>query len=158
MAARAERMRRRRRMQASIGVGAAAVIVILGVVWIVAATGAGKKTAGAGATASASPSPTTCGYYPLVNPSISPQPTLPPEVKDVGTPPANEPRTGTQVMTITTNLGEIKIDVNTAKAPCTANSFTYLANKKFFDNTKCHRMVVSSIHVLQCGDPSGTGR
>ena len=44
-----------------------------------------------------------------------------------------------------------------AHAPCAAESFTYLAGKKFFDNSICHRMVTSGIYVLQCGDPSATG-
>ncbi len=48
--------------------------------------------------------------------------------------------------------------MDTAHAPCAAASFTYLAGKKFFDNSKCHRMVTTSIYVLQCGDPSATGR
>ena len=64
---------------------------------------------------------------------------------------------GTQTMTITTNHGVIEVEVDTAKAPCTAASMTYLAGKKFFDNTKCHRLVTEGIKVLQCGDPSGTG-
>ena len=31
-------------------------------------------------------------------------------------------------------------------------------SKKFFDNTKCHRLVTEGIKVLQCGDPSATGK
>ena len=34
--------------------------------------------------------------------------------------------------------------------------FAYLAGKQFFDNTKCHRLVVD-IGALQCGDPGGDG-
>jgi peptidyl-prolyl cis-trans isomerase B (cyclophilin B) len=161
MAARAERSRRRRRTQAAIGAGVAALVVVAGVTWLVAAGGGSSTKKSAGGQPSASPSPTTCGYYPLVAPgaaSPSVTPSLPPEIKEVGTPPTTEPRSGTQVMTITTNLGVIKVDVDTAKAPCAANSFTYLAGKKFYDNTKCSRMGVSSIKVLQCGDPSATGR
>jgi peptidyl-prolyl cis-trans isomerase B (cyclophilin B) len=60
-------------------------------------------------------------------------------------------------MTVTTNVGSLDVVVDTAHAPCTAASFTYLASKKFFDNTPCHRMTTSGIFVLQCGDPSGTG-
>jgi len=60
-------------------------------------------------------------------------------------------------MTMDTSQGVIKIEVDTAHAPCAAESFTYLAGKKFFDNTTCHRMVTSGIYVLQCGDPSATG-
>ena len=33
----------------------------------------------------------------------------------------------------------------------------YLAAKKYFNNTHCHRLVTSGIFVLQCGDPTGTG-
>src|SRR5262249_20190376 len=81
-----------------------------------------------------------------------------PGVKDVGTPPVTgEPRSGTQTMTITMNVGTVEVQVDTAHAPCTAASFTYLAGKRFFDSTPCHRLTTSGIHVLQCGDPSGTG-
>jgi peptidyl-prolyl cis-trans isomerase B (cyclophilin B) len=45
-----------------------------------------------------------------------------------------------------------------AKAPCTVNSFTYLAGKKYFDNTPCHRLTTAAnFGVLQCGDPGGSG-
>ena len=38
-------------------------------------------------------------------------------------------------------------------------SFNYLAGKHFFDDTPCHRLTPARDpdHVLQCGDPSGTG-
>ncbi len=37
------------------------------------------------------------------------------------------------------------------------NSFKHLADKKYFDGTKCHRLTTQGIFVLQCGDPQGTG-
>ncbi len=50
------------------------------------------------------------------------------------------------------------IDLLNSKATCTVNSFVYLAAKKYFNNTKCHRLTTSgSLFVLQCGDPTGTG-
>jgi peptidyl-prolyl cis-trans isomerase B (cyclophilin B) len=58
---------------------------------------------------------------------------------------------------LTTNRGEIDLTLNSAKAPCTVNSFTFLAKAKYFDGTICHRLTTSGIYVLQCGDPSGTG-
>ncbi len=157
MADRAERRRKLRRRQTAIAIGAGSLVVIVGLVWlVVAVTGDKKKTPAASASGSATP--TSCKWNPLVDPSASPKPSLPPTIKNVGTPPATgEPRSGTQVMTMNTNLGAIKVEVDTAKAPCAAASFTYLAGKKFFDNTKCHRMVTSGIYVLQCGDPSATG-
>jgi peptidyl-prolyl cis-trans isomerase B (cyclophilin B) len=160
MAERAERNRRRRRNQTTLAAGAGALVVILGVVWLVVAVGDHKKktTASANPSGSASAAPTKCVWNPLIDPSASPKPVLPAEAKEVGTPPPGEPRSGTQLMTITTNLGVIKVNVETGKAPCAAASFTYLAGKKFFDNTKCHRMVTTSIYVLQCGDPTATGK
>ena len=60
-------------------------------------------------------------------------------------------------MTIDTNLGQItaKMDLATCRAPRPASP-TW-PSKKFFDNTKCHRLVTEGIKVLQCGDPSATG-
>jgi peptidyl-prolyl cis-trans isomerase B (cyclophilin B) len=60
---------------------------------------------------------------------------------------------------VNTNLGQITIQMNLAKAPCTSASFAYLASKKFFDGSSCHRLLnQGDSHVLQCGDPSGTGQ
>ena len=50
------------------------------------------------------------------------------------------------------------IKLDRATAPCTVGSFVHLAEAGYFDNTPCHRMTGSStLSVLQCGDPSGTG-
>jgi peptidyl-prolyl cis-trans isomerase B (cyclophilin B) len=159
MADRAEQHVRQRRTRTAIAAGAGALVVILAVVWIIVAVGGNKKKAPvAAASASGSATPTSCHWLPLVDPSASPKPSIPPQVKDVGTPPASgEKRTGTEVMTISTNRGDIKIEMDAAHAPCATASFAYLAGKKFFDNTKCHRLVTSGIYVLQCGDPSATG-
>lgn len=48
--------------------------------------------------------------------------------------------------------------MDAAKTPQTVNSFKSLADKGFFDNTKCHRLTTEGIFVLQCGDPEGTGK
>jgi peptidyl-prolyl cis-trans isomerase B (cyclophilin B) len=60
-------------------------------------------------------------------------------------------------LTITTNRGDLGVTLRTKEAPCTAGSFTSLAEQGYFDDTPCHRLVTSGISVLQCGDPSGTG-
>jgi len=80
------------------------------------------------------------------------------KVTDVGTPPTNVPNVGTQTLTMNTNLGAITATVDLAKTPCTGAAFNYLASKKFWDGTKCHRLVTQGIHVLQCGDPSAKGK
>ncbi|MFI6877809.1 peptidylprolyl isomerase [Streptomyces sp. NPDC050400] len=59
--------------------------------------------------------------------------------------------------TLKTNRGDVGIAMDAAKTPHTVNSFKYLADKGFFDKTKCHRLTTEGIFVLQCGDPEGTG-
>jgi peptidyl-prolyl cis-trans isomerase B (cyclophilin B) len=79
-------------------------------------------------------------------------------VKNVGTPPTkNVPHNGTRLATIQTNQGTVEVQLEVAKAPCTSNSFAFLAGKKYFDGTSCHRLTNNGLFVLQCGDPSGTG-
>jgi peptidyl-prolyl cis-trans isomerase B (cyclophilin B) len=160
MALRADAARQRRRTQTIIAGGAAAVVLVGAIVWIAIAAGGGDDadpTVAPNPSGSASTIPTSCDYKPLLDPSASgsPEP-LPSTVKEVGKPQANVPRSGKQVMTITTNLGEIQIEMDLSKTPCTAGSFAYLAAKKFFDGTKCHRLV-GDIGALQCGDPGGDG-
>ncbi|WP_199549800.1 peptidylprolyl isomerase [Streptomyces sp. N35] len=58
---------------------------------------------------------------------------------------------------IKTNEGDISIAMDAAKTPGTVNSFKHLADKGYFDGTKCHRLTTQGIYVLQCGDPQGTG-
>lgn len=61
------------------------------------------------------------------------------------------------VATIKTSCGTITLDMDAAKAPHTVNSWAFLADKKFWDGTFCHRMTSGDLNVLQCGDPEGTG-
>ncbi|MGW0390321.1 peptidylprolyl isomerase [Streptomyces sp. NPDC003042] len=58
---------------------------------------------------------------------------------------------------IVTDMGRVTIEALTTKAPCTTNSFSFLAGKKYFDGTKCHRLTTRGIFVLECGDPAGDG-
>jgi peptidyl-prolyl cis-trans isomerase B (cyclophilin B) len=59
---------------------------------------------------------------------------------------------------MSTDQGNIGLLLNNAEAPCTVNSFASLAQKGFFNDTTCHRLTTaSSLGVLQCGDPTGTG-
>ena len=60
--------------------------------------------------------------------------------------------------TIVTGQGSIGVTLDNAQAPCTVNSFVSLARQGFFDGTPCHRLTTAaSLHVLQCGDPTGLG-
>ncbi|MFC4585099.1 peptidylprolyl isomerase [Sphaerisporangium corydalis] len=79
--------------------------------------------------------------------------------KKVGRPPA-KPDMKAKNMTITTSQGTIVIELATAQAPCTVNSFEFLAKKNFFDNTHCHRLATpetTGLGMLQCGDPLAKG-
>jgi peptidyl-prolyl cis-trans isomerase B (cyclophilin B) len=59
---------------------------------------------------------------------------------------------------MSTNRGDIGIQLDNGKAPCTVNSFASLAQQGYFDGTTCHRLTTApQLGVLQCGDPSGTG-
>jgi peptidyl-prolyl cis-trans isomerase B (cyclophilin B) len=77
--------------------------------------------------------------------------------KDVGTPPTTGISHTDSSETIATSQGSITIKLNAAAAPCTVNSFVYLASKGYFNGTSCHRLTTAGIFVLQCGDPTGTG-
>jgi peptidyl-prolyl cis-trans isomerase B (cyclophilin B) len=78
--------------------------------------------------------------------------------KKADLPPGNPPKDAPTEVTIGTDQGDIKVSLDVDKAPCTVNSFLSLAKQGYFDNTKCHRLTVQNIFVLQCGDPSGTGQ
>lgn len=59
---------------------------------------------------------------------------------------------------MSTNRGDIGIQLDNDKAPCTVNSFASLAQQGYFDDTTCHRLTTDpQLGVLQCGDPTGTG-
>ncbi|HXZ72537.1 MAG TPA: peptidylprolyl isomerase [Streptosporangiaceae bacterium] len=81
----------------------------------------------------------------------------PPAARTVGGPPATPDGTASYRATIVTNRGDVVIQLLNAKATCAVNSFVFLAAKKYFNNTRCHRLTTSGIYVLQCGDPTGTG-
>jgi peptidyl-prolyl cis-trans isomerase B (cyclophilin B) len=59
---------------------------------------------------------------------------------------------------VTTNCGDITLQLDGAKAPQTVASFVGLAKANYFADSPCHRVTTNGIFVLQCGDPlGGTG-
>jgi peptidyl-prolyl cis-trans isomerase B (cyclophilin B) len=98
---------------------------------------------------SAAPAAGECAYTPTEGEEPA---------RDVGVPTYDE-ATATKPYTATlkTSEGDIVIEAAAAAAPCTSNSFKFLAEKKYYDDTTCHRLVTEGIFVLQCGDPTGTG-
>lgn len=63
----------------------------------------------------------------------------------------------TYEVVVTTNCGDITLELDGTKAPQTVASFVHLAEVGYFDDSPCHRLVVEGIYVLQCGDPTGQG-
>ena len=57
---------------------------------------------------------------------------------------------------VVTNKGELTIQLDPALAPIAVNNFVSLARSKYFDATQCHRIIPT--FVVQCGDPTATGR
>ncbi|MFD5148676.1 peptidylprolyl isomerase [Streptomyces sp. NPDC058401] len=120
-------------------IGAAVAVVVAALVGLVAGgvfDGDKKKDEAADPAASPSAAPT---------PQQSPSPAMAIDAKAKYT------------FDLKTSAGDIKFEMDAAKTPQTVNSFKSLADKKFFDNTKCHRLTTGGIFVLQCGDPQGTG-
>ncbi len=56
---------------------------------------------------------------------------------------------------VTTNKGELTIELDPESAPVAANNFVFLARNQYFDDTTCHRIIPN--FVVQCGDPTATG-
>ncbi|MCK7641525.1 peptidylprolyl isomerase [Corynebacterium antarcticum] len=82
-----------------------------------------------------------------------------PAAREIDTPThtTDVPATGTVNLTLNTNRGPIPLTLDRAASPCTVNAIEHLAYHKYYDDTICHRLVTAGIHVLQCGDPTGTG-
>ncbi len=57
---------------------------------------------------------------------------------------------------ISTDLGDMKIELFANKTPITVNNFVFLAREGFYDNTIFHRVINN--FMVQGGDPTGTGR
>nr|WP_051048086.1 peptidylprolyl isomerase [Rhodococcus sp. AW25M09] len=83
-----------------------------------------------------------------------------PAAKEVNPPPTdNVDVFGTVDVTLSTTAGPIDITLDRTQAPCTVNSVVSLVDQGYFDGSPCHRLTTSpGLEVLQCGDPSGSGR
>jgi len=62
----------------------------------------------------------------------------------------------TYLVTITTNRGDIELELYPEYAPMTVNNFVFLAQDGFYDGVKFHRVIAN--FMIQGGDPTGTGR
>ena len=165
-------LEKRKRLFTIIGAAAGAILVVVAVVATVIVT---NRDSGS-TTASASTTTTTTSSA-FDTPAPGETPPLPAFAAPAGlgadcqypaaqaaSKTVNPPRTG-QVPTepaqvsasMSTNQGNIGLQLDNGKAPCTVNSFASLAQQGYFNDTPCHRLTTGGLAVLQCGDPTGQG-
>ncbi len=126
-------------MKKTLSLPLAACSLLLGV-----ACGDANQSAGQGDMVQA----TSCAYPMGGEPA---RPVDPPDTADIS-------NAGTSTAIVALTAGDVEITLDRAAAPCTVNSFESLASQGYFDDTACHRLTDTGIFVLQCGDPTGTGR
>ncbi|HWJ84118.1 MAG TPA: peptidylprolyl isomerase [Cellulomonas sp.] len=134
--------RRRQRIVAGSVVGA--LVLVVGIVAVVGATGNDSPATSYESDAA----PTPDASSPAAQPSATNNPLVP-------DPALAEARTWTGDISL--SQGDIGISLDGALAPQAVANFVTLAQKGFFDDTKCHRLTTTGIYVLQCGSPDGTG-
>lgn len=157
-ARRAERRARQRRVN-QIVAAVVSVALVLGAVILLAVLNSGgdDETATAtptpSASASSTPSASPTGPNPCTAaaPKANPSPAQFKAPADQKLDPAK-----TYTATLSTNCGDIVVQLDAGKAPKTVNSFVFLARQGFFNGAPCGRVTDDSIFVLQCGDPTGT--
>jgi peptidyl-prolyl cis-trans isomerase B (cyclophilin B) len=161
---------RRRRTLAIVGGSVAAAVVVAAIVVTVVLTNKDHNTKHASAAGSSSATATSgpvsgpplpafkatadlganCQYPPSPEPAA--KPANPPRQGKVPTDPAQVS------ISMVTDQGNVGLLLANNESTCTVNSFVSLAQQKFFDGTKCHRLTTGdSSSILQCGDPSADG-
>jgi peptidyl-prolyl cis-trans isomerase B (cyclophilin B) len=161
---------RKRRIYLIVGSVAAAIVVIGAIVATIVITNKHSDSQTAAATTSSaaptSAAPAAAGALPpfAAPANLGANCQYPPSA-DKASKPAKPPRAGkvptdpAQVSaSMSTNQGNLGLQLDNGKAPCTVNSFANLAQQGFFNDTPCHRLTTSpGLAVLQCGDPTGQG-
>ena len=163
---------RKRRIYTIVGSIVAAIVVIGAIVatFVVTNRDSGSQTASAATTtptSATSAAPSAPGQLPAfaAPANLGANCQYPPSTGETASKPNNPPRTGkvptdpAQISaSMSTNQGNIGLQLENAKSPCTVNSFASLAQQGFFNDTPCHRLTTSEgLAVLQCGDPTGQG-
>lgn len=144
----AERARRAaRNRQVAAVVVAVLVVVALFVLVSVKLSGGGDTKAQASPSA---PGSTASGKTRCTTPPATPK-----SVTKVTKPDKAIAAGKTYRAVVTTNCGDITLELDGAKAPQTVASFLALAKADYWADSPCHRLTTEGIWVLQCGDPLG---
>ena len=72
--------------------------------------------------------------------------------------PVVDPNISIRTLTINTNCGDVVIQALGDVAPVTVSAMKAMANSGFLDKSLCHRLTTEEYYVLQCGDPTATGK
>ena len=143
------------KQQSSRGTVIAAVLavlaVVVGVVVLVQVLGEDEPSRAEGSTAASD--------LPTVPPGECIEPPHPPKSPPTFARPPDPAMAEDSIWTATvhTNCGDLVLELYGEKAPQTVSSFLFLAQEDYYADSPCHRLVTQGIHVLQCGDPTGTG-
>ena len=135
-------------------------VVASALLLLLTACGGGSSSSRTAADPDASPSQSESSSSTADSDVSCDYPTAPQAAtRKVEPPPETPDVTGSVAVTMKTSIGELDASLDADHAPCTVNSFVSLAKQGFFDKTPCHRLTTAptTIFVLQCGDPSGTG-
>ena len=161
---RARQQRQRRRVLIA-GAAVAVILVVTGTLLVLrgggsdgtAALSASSPATSPGASASGSPS---AGASSTAGPNPCPQPTVkaPQTPQKFGSAPEASLAEGRSwTLTIKTSCGDVVATLDGKKAPKAVANAVFLAQKKFWDGSPCHRLGSGTLKMLQCGDPTGTG-
>lgn len=146
----------------------AGLVVVLGAVAVVVLSSRGDSAPAASPSISASASASASSSA-SASPSGSAS-TAP--VKGCTTAPAATTKTATwpapggtslptdtpTFLSLTTNCGEIVLQMDPAAAPKTTQSMAFLAAQAFYTDSDCFRLTTKGIFVLQCGSPTNNGQ
>ncbi|WP_166904443.1 peptidylprolyl isomerase [Mycobacterium sp. DL440] len=157
---------RKRRILTITGTAVAALVIIGAVVatFVFTNKDSGSTTASAATTTATPALPAAEGQLPAFAAPADLGANCQYPAAAAASKPATSPRTGkvptdpaTVSVSMVTTQGNIGLQLDNGKAPCTVNSFANLAGQNYFNDTPCHRLTTSGISVLQCGDPTGQG-
>jgi peptidyl-prolyl cis-trans isomerase B (cyclophilin B) len=90
--------------------------------------------------------------------NCTPAPAAPGTEAQLELPPPDEAAGRTFEAVVTTNCGDIVIELDGTRAPQTVASFLQLSRQDFYRDSPCHRLLAADNVVLQCGDPTGSGQ
>lgn len=144
----------RRRTRQAVVVVLAVLALVAAIVWLSSTLGSDSESApdAAGSTAEATATPST-----TLPDNCTPAPAAPGTTARLDLPATDEVAGKVFEAVVTTNCGDITMELDGARAPQAVASFVDLSRRDFYRDSPCHRLLAAGNVVLQCGDPTGTG-